>query len=828
MKKIFILVGMATVFGYHSAVALATDSQVQESSTVEQTSVSETSESVPTNSTTKTENSTEQGTATSSSKEIKITESNNAQMGKEAKKESEFITFDPNRRSDLAITSRASTFSSLEAYISANDKTRPAISFIDVSSHNGEISVSDYNNMKNYGVKGVVVKLTEYTTYVNPYAKSQIENAKKAGLAVSVYHYSWFSTPAMAEAEADFFAAQAVKLGLSKNTVMVNDAEQVDMTQGNVTSNSVVFKNRLNSLGFNRVAHYSMFDWFNRKILNTDVLGLQNSWVAQYPYNPLNSNLLHTNYAAWQWSSEVTFPSVNTGIGGRFDVNIAYNNLFLSANDSYDVIQYEKAVNFKAKVKTGMNHGIYGKIYNTEGDNPRLASSPAYEGKDVEIVKEAKTARATWYQFKVNGQLVGWMDASGFDSYDEIQYEEAVSIRAKVKAGQNHGIYGKIYYTEGNNPRLASSTAYEGKDVEIVKEAKTVKATWYQFKLDGKIIGWMDAKGFENYDTIEYEKAVNFKAKIQTKQNHGIYGKIYYTEGNNPRLASSPAYEGKDVEVVKEAKTVKAAWYQFKLDGKVIGWMDAKGFDKYDAIEYEKAVSFKAKIQTAQNHGIYGKIYYTEGNNPRLASSPAYEGKTVEIVKEAKTVKATWYQFKLNGKVIGWMDAKGFDKYDAIEYEKAVSFRAKVQLNQNHGIYGKIYYTDSSNPRLASSPTYEGKEVEIVKEAKTVKATWYQFKLDGKVIGWMDAKGFDNYDAIEYEKTVSLKGKIKTGMNHGIYGKIYYTQGNNPRLASSPAYENKTVEIVKEAKTVKATWYQFKLNGKVIGWMDAKGFDLIP
>jgi GH25 family lysozyme M1 (1,4-beta-N-acetylmuramidase)/membrane-bound acyltransferase YfiQ involved in biofilm formation len=826
MKKILIFVGLLVAIGGYNSVSWANDDKkTQEVTSTEQTSSKETTEST-TQETSMDKDLEKNGTDDSNvSQEINITESNNAEMGKEAQKNSEYLPFVSNRRSDLAVTPRISAFSNIETYIAANESTRPNISFIDISSHNGDLSVNDYNIMKQYGVKGVVVKLTEYTTYVNPYAKSQIENAKKAGLVVSAYHYSWFSTPAMAEAEADFFANQAAKLGLSKNTVMVNDAEQIDMTQGNVTTNSVVFRNRLNQLGYNRVAHYSMFDWFNRKVLDTDILGLQNSWVAQYPYNPLNTNLLHTNYAAWQWSSEVTFPNVNSGAGGRFDVNIAYSNLFLSANDSYDVIQYEKAVNFRAKVKTGMNHGIYNKVYNTEGNNPRLASSSAYEGKDVEVVKEAKTVRATWYQFKVNGKVIGWMDAQGFSNYDAIEYEKTVNFKAKVKTGMNHGIYNKVYNTESNNPRLASSSAYEGKDVEVVKEAKTVRATWYQFKVNGKVIGWMDAQGFSNYDAIEYEKTVNFKAKVKTGMNHGIYNKVYNTESNNPRLASSSAYEGKDVEVVKEAKTVRATWYQFKVNGELIGWMDAQGFSNYDAIEYEKTVNFKAKVKAGMNHGIYNKVYNTEGNNPRLASSSAYEGKDVEVVKEAKTVRATWYQFKVNGKMIGWMDAQGFSNYDAIEYEKTVNFKAKVKTGMNHGIYNKVYNTESNNPRLASSSAYEGKDVEVVKEAKTVRATWYQFKVNGKVIGWMDAQGFSNYDAIEYEKTVNFKAKVKTGMNHGIYNKVYNTESNNPRLASSSAYEGKDVEVVKEAKTVRATWYQFKVNDKVIGWMDAQGFD---
>lgn len=71
-------------------------------------------------------------------------------------------------------------------------ETPPRVDFIDISSHNGEISVEQFQKMKNMGVKGVVVKLTERTTYKNPLAPSQITNAKKAGLTVSTYHFSWF------------------------------------------------------------------------------------------------------------------------------------------------------------------------------------------------------------------------------------------------------------------------------------------------------------------------------------------------------------------------------------------------------------------------------------------------------------------------------------------------------------------------------------------------------------------------------------------------------------------------------------------------------------
>ena len=74
--------------------------------------------------------------------------------------------------------------------------------FIDVSSHNGEISVDDYRALARQGVGGVVVKLTEDTWYNNPKAPSQVRNAQIAGLQVSTYHFSRYTTEELARAEA--------------------------------------------------------------------------------------------------------------------------------------------------------------------------------------------------------------------------------------------------------------------------------------------------------------------------------------------------------------------------------------------------------------------------------------------------------------------------------------------------------------------------------------------------------------------------------------------------------------------------------------------------
>lgn len=214
--------------------------------------------------------------------------------------------------------------------VSAADANLPSKSFVDVASYNGNVSVADFQKMKAYGVRGVVVKLTEGTSYQNPNAGTQIANAKAAGLKVSAYHYAWFTSDASARAEANYFATYASRLGLPKSTVMVNDIEAPGIrNQGNHTNDSASFADQLNRLGYDNVRHYASYGWLSDGLLNSNALGNKNIWVAAYPYN-LSANNFYTAYGAWQWSSLVTFPNVS----GTFDVSADYTGIFKAAESA--------------------------------------------------------------------------------------------------------------------------------------------------------------------------------------------------------------------------------------------------------------------------------------------------------------------------------------------------------------------------------------------------------------------------------------------------------------------------------------------------------------
>ena len=206
--------------------------------------------------------------------------------------------------------------------------------FVDVSSHNGHISVEDYRQLASKGVGGVVVKLTEGTHYTNPYAESQVRNAQAAGLQVSTYAFSHYTSDAEARAEARYYAAFANKLSLPNNTVMVNDMEDPKMQTG-INQHTQAWADEMRKQGYANLMYYTSASWVDQNNLrhkgsiNTSLFGLNNFWIAQYPAPKLSANdaknLKYNRRAgAWQFTSQAQL------LSGKhvFDQSIDYSGRF--------------------------------------------------------------------------------------------------------------------------------------------------------------------------------------------------------------------------------------------------------------------------------------------------------------------------------------------------------------------------------------------------------------------------------------------------------------------------------------------------------------------
>ena len=239
-------------------------------------------------------------------------------------------------QSDAGSTTFFNTGSNAPASRSTDVVVQPK-SFVDVSSHNGEISIGDYRTLANKGVGGVVVKLTEDTWYKNPNAENQIRNAQAAGLQVSTYHFSRYTSEEAARAEARFYIAAAQRLNLPKNTLMVNDFEDAKM-QSNINRNTQAWVDEMRKNGYTNLMFYTSASWLDENNLrkkgpvNTAHFGLQNFWVAQYPSPKLSVNdaksLRYNGKAgAWQFTSQAEllpgkhFFDHSVDYTGRFTAN---------------------------------------------------------------------------------------------------------------------------------------------------------------------------------------------------------------------------------------------------------------------------------------------------------------------------------------------------------------------------------------------------------------------------------------------------------------------------------------------------------------------------
>ena len=208
--------------------------------------------------------------------------------------------------------------------------------FVDVSSHNGTLSEADYRELMKKGVGGVVVKLTEGTHYVNPYAESQIRNAQRVGLQVSAYAFSHYTSDETARAEARFFVEHAKRLNLPSNTVMVNDMEDNKM-KANINNNTQSWTDEMKRLGFSNLMYYTSASWLDVNNLRgkgpvqTSRFGLENFWVAQYPTPSLSTDSAkslkyNSNAGAWQFTSQAELLSRRH----VFDHSVDYTGRFTS------------------------------------------------------------------------------------------------------------------------------------------------------------------------------------------------------------------------------------------------------------------------------------------------------------------------------------------------------------------------------------------------------------------------------------------------------------------------------------------------------------------
>ena len=655
----------------------------------------------------------------------------------------------------------STTFFNTGAHAPAGRSTDVAVqpkSFVDVSSHNGDISIGDYRTLANKGVGGVVVKLTEDTWYKNPNAENQIRNAQAAGLQVSTYHFSRYTSEEAARAEARFYIAEAQRLNLPKNTLMVNDFEDAKM-QANINRNTQAWADEMRKNGYTNLMFYTSASWLDENNLrkkgpvNTAQFGLQNFWVAQYPSPKLSVNdaksLRYNGKAgAWQFTSQAEL------LPGKhlFDHSVDYTGRFTAnAKPAAD----PTIGNLSGKISISNNDTMTGRfdvvISNVKAPNGvRTVSVPIWSetGGQDDLV---------WYTAnrQANGTYI-------------------VNVKAADHKNST-GLYNVHLYYVQNNGQLTgvggtSTNVYIGKRPEDLKPSGTLTIENNNTEtgtFDAVVRNVVAPTGLKEVlvpvwsnqngqDDLIWHKAVrqsdgSYRTTIKASDHKNDSGKynvhVHFIDSNNHRsYVTETVTEVKQINQIKPSGTliiennnVETGTFDAVIRNVVAPnglkevlvpvWSNQNG---QDDLIWHKAVrqsdgSYRTTIKASDHKNDSGKynvhVHFIDSNNHR-----SYVTETVTEVKQINQIKPSGTLIIENNNVeTGTFDAvirnvvapnglkevlvpvwSNQNGQDDLIWHKAVrqsdgSYRATIKALDHKNEDGKynvhVYYVDQNNQR---------------------------------------------------------------------------------------------------------------------------------
>lgn len=247
---------------------------------------------------------------------------------------------------------------------------------IDLSVHNGKV---DFQKVKAAGIKFVMLRLGYGAIGKNPCKmdanfETYLNDARKVGLDVGCYFYSYALSPMQTQAEANWVVKALSKYkGVFTYPVCfdLEDSTQEDLGKETLSLMVNLFCSTLEKAGY-YTALYSNLAWLNYR-LNPTTIKHYDVWLAQWASKPRYKS----SFGLWQYSNVGKVNGITTDV----DLNYAYTDYpslikskglngfpkstTNSSNPSADKLQKGELVKIKRGAKTAAGSPLENYVLNS-------------------------------------------------------------------------------------------------------------------------------------------------------------------------------------------------------------------------------------------------------------------------------------------------------------------------------------------------------------------------------------------------------------------------------------------------------------------------------
>lgn len=248
----------------------------------------------------------------------------------------------------------------------------------------------DYNKVKNSGIDAVIIRagFGKETYQKDSEFETHYRNAKKAGLAVGVYWYSYAYSVAEAKQEAK--VCLACIRGKTLELPVYYDLEESGQTRlgmSALTNIAIAFCDAIKSGGY-RAGVYGNLNWLNNYLDYEKLRNKYSIWLAQWSSSPSKSCDI------WQNADNGRI----SGISGNVDTDVIINKNIIKSKSEVKEEMIKKGLTNNAILaykKQLLN------LYNAGIIKTKVDSSAGFGDGTEKAVREVQTLA----KIKVNGEV---------------------------------------------------------------------------------------------------------------------------------------------------------------------------------------------------------------------------------------------------------------------------------------------------------------------------------------------------------------------------------------------------------------------------------------